>query len=699
MWLWVVAAGSGYLARCLQNASSSNQSKRLRLSDDENISRSPPDQVDCLLSEEALRVKDRFERLGEEEKSVTQEHGAGGSQSVDDKRWKRSCCGNSPRDVLEASLVTSFQKGIHESRLKSKNKTKGWPSWPRAQSRCQEKCLSSDDFEGTTVEINEAQARNGFSLEGNSGSGANGGDISTVDMDVTVRTSLGDVSWTTSKQDVENLCLDDLPNILDWTTMAAAQKHNMFGPMDGSLATSRMKKIYDRKSRGRSKSRDSSVPATPNIHTVPASLAMLPTARKRKALNGSSNIYESSAKEVLLFAMGVHAAMTFMVLYKKREMELPQQPTDTQNTKFGIEIPDDCHDDDDESMTSVVTVETKTDPMAVLEAELAAELEIMQLNLSTGKANGAEREPSNVSSSSSSVSLQDDFIEIFDDGSSPPQNQHWAISPRELDRRLHIVLEERQAKQIKELEAELKEAEKKLHMKDVEIRSWKDRVYRMSESSLISPTDVDESPTARPASSRRRWFAEELGGPPLEDSSSRSGRIVHSLPSLVSAMSSCHINDEDDEADPLERKRNMRSSFMMDRPTYRSSVTVSDITGRLNEKNGRTGAFDPFYAGKFSASGNGVLLPADAEARQTDTQIHEKLVQWNSTKLPYDYQQSQVIRTVETIEERRYQRTRCQASLEREEKWLAKRGKSRHSTGNLISSRYRSQRPRRRWFS
>lgn len=76
----------------------------------------------------------------------------------------------------------------------------------------------------------------------------------------------------------------------------------------------------------------------------------------------------------------------------------------------------------------------------------------------------------------------------------------WAVSPRDLDRRLQKVLIARQEESIAELEAELSAAESKLFEKESELQWWKDRVQKLTElaclpsKSGMSPGDSFEGP-------------------------------------------------------------------------------------------------------------------------------------------------------------------------------------------------------------
>ncbi|KAK9101822.1 hypothetical protein Sjap_019076 [Stephania japonica] len=60
-------------------------------------------------------------------------------------------------------------------------------------------------------------------------------------------------------------------------------------------------------------------------------------------------------------------------------------------------------------------------------------------------------------------------------------NYEGGVSPRELERRLHVVLEKRQQERIAELEYALECAEKRLHQKEIEASWWKDTASLISQ--------------------------------------------------------------------------------------------------------------------------------------------------------------------------------------------------------------------------
>ncbi|KAF9612544.1 hypothetical protein IFM89_001411 [Coptis chinensis] len=58
--------------------------------------------------------------------------------------------------------------------------------------------------------------------------------------------------------------------------------------------------------------------------------------------------------------------------------------------------------------------------------------------------------------------------------------EYGGVSPKELERRLHELLEERQRKRIRELECALEHTKKKLLEKEMEVTWWKDTARLIS---------------------------------------------------------------------------------------------------------------------------------------------------------------------------------------------------------------------------
>ncbi|XP_021738170.1 protein POLAR LOCALIZATION DURING ASYMMETRIC DIVISION AND REDISTRIBUTION-like isoform X2 [Chenopodium quinoa] len=121
-----------------------------------------------------------------------------------------------------------------------------------------------------------------------------------------------------------------------------------------------------------------------------------------------------------------------------------------------------------------------------LEAELAAELDRMQLDVDaggyveTGESSDLQQEVTEIPSENTAIgSVSMSTGEVID-----PQyvdnTEFCGVPPLELERRLHEVLETRQEERIKELEAHLERMTKKLQEKEVEVTWWKDTAKLIS---------------------------------------------------------------------------------------------------------------------------------------------------------------------------------------------------------------------------
>ncbi|KAJ8775399.1 hypothetical protein K2173_023164 [Erythroxylum novogranatense] len=115
-----------------------------------------------------------------------------------------------------------------------------------------------------------------------------------------------------------------------------------------------------------------------------------------------------------------------------------------------------------------------------LEAELEAEIERMQFQLDEerlysqhSESEGTlswQREDVDIVSASYSVSFGGEVI----DPQEATEELHRGVPPRELERKLHELLETRQQEQIRELEAGLECINQKLYEKELEVSWWKD---------------------------------------------------------------------------------------------------------------------------------------------------------------------------------------------------------------------------------
>ncbi|XP_010275804.1 PREDICTED: protein POLAR LOCALIZATION DURING ASYMMETRIC DIVISION AND REDISTRIBUTION-like isoform X2 [Nelumbo nucifera] len=135
--------------------------------------------------------------------------------------------------------------------------------------------------------------------------------------------------------------------------------------------------------------------------------------------------------------------------------------------------------------------------MEKLGAELESELELMQINLDTGvfmrhpQEQLREGDDDTVPSGSQSTS----FIEV-DNLQDADTEDYYGVSPTELERKLHELLEERQQERIAELEFALECTMHKLREKEMEVSWWKDTAQLLSQ----------HVPVATCLSSQVPWF-------------------------------------------------------------------------------------------------------------------------------------------------------------------------------------------------
>ncbi|KAI8569267.1 hypothetical protein RHMOL_Rhmol02G0265600 [Rhododendron molle] len=117
-----------------------------------------------------------------------------------------------------------------------------------------------------------------------------------------------------------------------------------------------------------------------------------------------------------------------------------------------------------------------------LEAELEAELERMQIHMDTGdnlEYTKQHKVEVPVEDTTPGQSLDTNLGEAFHCPEATVE--HFGVPPEELERRLHEVLALRQEERIKELEAGLECANKKLLEKEREVCWWKDTAKLISE--------------------------------------------------------------------------------------------------------------------------------------------------------------------------------------------------------------------------
>ncbi|KAK6912496.1 hypothetical protein RJ641_022097 [Dillenia turbinata] len=118
-----------------------------------------------------------------------------------------------------------------------------------------------------------------------------------------------------------------------------------------------------------------------------------------------------------------------------------------------------------------------------LEAELEAELELLQVNLDRRKSPPEHQQQQlsvTIEHTAPEGSLSVSFEEVIYPQEEETQ-EHCGVSPTELERRLHELLETRQQEQIQELEAALERAKRKLHEKELEVKWWKDTAHLISQ--------------------------------------------------------------------------------------------------------------------------------------------------------------------------------------------------------------------------
>lgn len=88
------------------------------------------------------------------------------------------------------------------------------------------------------------------------------------------------------------------------------------------------------------------------------------------------------------------------------------------------------------------------------------------------------------------VDHSEGFSTSFVEGSNEPKQEdskeHSGVCPRELERRLHELLESRQQEKIAELEAALECTQRKLQEKDTEICWWRDTARLVSKHKEVT---------------------------------------------------------------------------------------------------------------------------------------------------------------------------------------------------------------------
>ncbi|CAM9001753.1 unnamed protein product [Rhodiola kirilowii] len=134
--------------------------------------------------------------------------------------------------------------------------------------------------------------------------------------------------------------------------------------------------------------------------------------------------------------------------------------------------------------------------MDQLESELEAELRLLELRLDSediSRDNQVHVQESSDGGCESrsyeeEVNHANDPIDTFTEA-------YYGISPRELESRLHELLEAQQQERIKELEAALHRTKQKLRKKEVEVSWWKDTAHLISQH--VSRTAPQHIPSQR----------------------------------------------------------------------------------------------------------------------------------------------------------------------------------------------------------
>lgn len=125
--------------------------------------------------------------------------------------------------------------------------------------------------------------------------------------------------------------------------------------------------------------------------------------------------------------------------------------------------------------------------MDKLEAELEVELERLQLHLDTvdnsvkyPQKKGRWVTNEDIATSKSQTGSSGEVVAFVFEDQAAGSEEHRGVPPRELERRLHELLESRQQEHIRELEAKLECLEHKLREKEMEVSWWKDTARLIS---------------------------------------------------------------------------------------------------------------------------------------------------------------------------------------------------------------------------
>ncbi|KAJ6862147.1 hypothetical protein NC652_039096 [Populus alba x Populus x berolinensis] len=125
--------------------------------------------------------------------------------------------------------------------------------------------------------------------------------------------------------------------------------------------------------------------------------------------------------------------------------------------------------------------------MDKLEAELEVELERLQLHLDTvdnsvkcPQKKGRWVTNEDIATSKSQTGSSGEVVAFVFEDQAAGSEEHRGVPPRELEQRLHELLESRQQEHIRELEAKLECLEHKLREKEMEVSWWKDTARLIS---------------------------------------------------------------------------------------------------------------------------------------------------------------------------------------------------------------------------
>ncbi|OVA09226.1 hypothetical protein BVC80_1785g4 [Macleaya cordata] len=127
-----------------------------------------------------------------------------------------------------------------------------------------------------------------------------------------------------------------------------------------------------------------------------------------------------------------------------------------------------------------------------LEAEFEAELERLQFSLETEDSleHSRQQEQEMIDENTDCIGSHSSSDGVVDDPVEMDNGENSGVSPYELERKLHELVEARQQERIKELECALECAKQKLHQKEIEVSLWKNAAtlitQHVSESSCLS---------------------------------------------------------------------------------------------------------------------------------------------------------------------------------------------------------------------